>query len=309
MRDSSVRTWMSLDNPEVLRPAGPIDPDMGLMLVRSASGQPRGLLCNFALHLDTVGGTLWSADYPYFIEQAARKVLDPRLVFLFGNGCCGDINHVDPSKKERNKTDYIGRSLAKTMQSALPNLRRVEQPKLRIRRATVQLPLQPVTTEQVAQARPLLLDARAGKQVEFFDLVRAYKAVMLDQLWNKTPQTKPSELINWGLSRTWAGVGAKLPVEVNVLAFGNDLAIVFLPGEIFVQLGLAIKQASPFKTTLIVELANCAETLYVPTRVAYVGGGYEAINSAVKPGSGEMLAEAAVRLLREIAGEASGRKK
>jgi hypothetical protein len=242
------------------------------------------------------------------MEQAARKVLDPKLVFLFGNGCCGDINHVDPSKKERNKTDYIGRSLAKTMEGVLPSLRRVEQPSLRIRRATVQLPLQPVTAEQVAQARPLLLDARAGKQVEFFDLVRAYKAVMLDQLWNKTPQAKPSELINWGLSRTWAGVGAKLPVEVNVLAFGNDLAVVFLPGEVFVQLGLAIKQASPFKTTLIVELANCAETLYVPTRVAYVGGGYEAINSAVKPGSGEMLAEAAVRLLGEIAVEVSGRK-
>src|SRR5260370_36554284 len=38
IRDGSVRTWMSLDNPDVLRAAGPIDPDMGLMLVRSASG-------------------------------------------------------------------------------------------------------------------------------------------------------------------------------------------------------------------------------------------------------------------------------
>jgi neutral ceramidase len=309
MRDGSVRTWMNLENPEVLRPAGPIDPNVGLLLVRSASGQPRGLLCNFALHLDTVGGTLWSADYPYYIEQTARKVLDPKLVFLFGNGCCGDINHVDPSKKERNKTDYIGRSLAKTVQSALPSLRRVEHPGLRVRRATVPVPLQEVTAEQVAQARPMLLDARAGKQVEFFDLVRAYKAVMLDQLRHKTPQTKPSELINWGLSRTWAGVGDHLPVEVTVLAFGHDLAVVFLPGEIFVELGLAIKQASPFKTTLIVELANCAETIYVPTRVAYAGGGYEAINSAVKPGAGEMLAEAAVRLLAEIAKEVSRPKR
>ena len=306
MRDGSVRTWMNLGNPEVLRSAGPIDPNMGLVLARSASGQPRGLLSNFALHLDTVGGTLWSADYPYYMEQAARKAFDPKLVFLFGNGCCGDINHVDPSKKERNKTDHIGRSLAKTLQGALPSLRRVEQPNPRMRRATVQVPLQEVTPGQVALARPLLLDARAGKQVDFFDLVRAYKSVMLDQLRNKTPQANPSEVINWGLSRTWAGIGAQLPVEVNVLAFGNDLAVVFLPGEIFVELGLAIRQVSPFKTTLVIELTNCAETLYVPTRVAYVGGGYEAINSAVKPGSGEMLAEAAVRLLREIASEVSG---
>jgi hypothetical protein len=59
MRDGSVRTWMSLDNPDVLRPAGPIDPEIGLLLIRShASGKPQGLLSNFALHLDTVGGTL-----------------------------------------------------------------------------------------------------------------------------------------------------------------------------------------------------------------------------------------------------------
>jgi hypothetical protein len=309
IRDGSVRTWMSLDNPDVLRPAGPIDPDVGLLLVRSASGQPRGLLSNFALHLDTVGGTLWSADYPYHVEQAARKALDPKLVFLFGNGCCGDINHVDPSKKDRNKTDAIGRSLAKTVQSALPHLRRVEQLSFRVRRTTVRVPLQEITAEQAAQARPLLLAARSGKQIEFFDVVRAYKAVVLDQLRNKVPQTKPSEVINWGLSHTWAGVGSELPVEVHALALGNDVGIVFLPGEIFVELGLAIKHASPFKTTLVVELANCEETLYVPTRVACVGGGYEVINSALKPGSGEMLAEAAVRLLHEIARDAGGVKK
>jgi hypothetical protein len=308
MRDGSVRTWMSLDQPDVLRPAGPIDPEMSLLLVRSARGQPRGLLSNFALHLDTVGGTQWSADYPYYLEQAARKAFDPKLVFLFGNGCCGDINHVDPSKKERNKTDHIGQALAKTLQSGLPNLRRLEQPRLRVRRATVPVPLQEVTAEQVAQARPLLVDARAGKQIEFFELVRAYKAIMLDQLRNKTPHTKASEFINWGLSHTWAGVGSELPVEVHALTLGSDTAIVFLPGEIFVELGLAIKHASPFKTTLVVELANCKETLYVPTRVACVGGGYEVINSALKPGSGEMLAEAAVRLLREIASEVRVKK-
>ena len=167
MRDGSVQTWMSLDNPDVLHAAGPIDPEMGILLVRSQSGKPRGLFSNFALHLDTVGGTLWSADYPYYMEEAARKALDPNLVFFFGNGCCGDINHVDPSKKERNKTDYIGKSLAKTMQSAVPGLRRLEQPTLRVRHATVPVPLQKVTPDQVAQARSLLADARGGKKAEF----------------------------------------------------------------------------------------------------------------------------------------------
>ena len=82
---------------------------------------------------------------------------------------------------------------------------------------------------------------------------------------------------------------------------GDDLALVFLPGEIFVELGLAIKQGSPYRNTMVVELCNCVETIYVPTRAAYAGGGYEVTNSMVEPGTGEMLAETALRLLRESA--------
>ena len=87
------------------------------------------------------------------------------------------------------------------------------------------------------------------------------------------------------------------------MCLGDDLAIVTLPGEDFVNLGRAIKQNSPFKNTIIIELANAVETCYIPTRAAYAGGSYEVTNSTVKPGSGEMLVEAALKLLREARAE------
>jgi hypothetical protein len=302
MKDGSVRTWMRLDQPDVVRAAGPIDPEVGVALVRSAADRrPLALLSNFALHLDTVGGTLWSADYPYYIEQSVREVLGKDLVSVFGTGCCGDINHVDRSRRERNKTDFIGGALGRTVVGGLGHLRPVGQPTLRVRGATVRVPLRDVTPEQAARARPLLLEARSGKKVDFEEQVIAYRSVVLDQLRNKSPTLKGSDLINWGLTHTWAGVGTHLPVEVQVISLGEDLALVFLPGEIFVDLGLAIQRASPFRTTLVVELTNCVETMYVPTRAAYAGGSYEVTNSALEPGSGEMLVEAAVRLLREVA--------
>src|SRR2546421_2222521 len=63
LRDGSVRTWMALDHPEVLRAAGPIDPDLGVFTVRAVKGQSnKAVFSNFALHLDTVGGLEWSAD-------------------------------------------------------------------------------------------------------------------------------------------------------------------------------------------------------------------------------------------------------
>ena len=85
------------------------------------------------------------------------------------------------------------------------------------------------------------------------------------------------------------------------MTLGEDLALVFLPGETFVELGLAIKQRSPYRNTMVIELSNCVETIYIPTRAAYAGGSYEVTNSNVMPGSGEMLVEAALQLLRESA--------
>jgi hypothetical protein len=70
--------------------------------------------------------------------------------------------------------------------------------------------------------------------------------------------------------------------------------------EVFVDLGLAIKQASPFKTTLVVELANDCPA-YVPTKKAFAEGSYEIVNSRVASGGGEKLAELAISLLKELA--------
>ena len=302
MKDGSVRTWQRLDNPEVVRAAGPIDPEIGLLLIRSVDEKtPLGVLSNFALHLDTVGGVEWSADYPYFIEQALRKQLGEKVVSIFGNGACGDINHVDPVNKDRNKTDFIGNSLAATITEALPQLRPVEDPTFKVRTATVDLPLAKVNDRHLEQAVELIPLAKSGKKVEFFDLVLAYRAVILDHLRNKPPRLESTDYLSWGLSRAWAGVGESLPVEVMTMTFGGDVAIVFLPGEEFVELGLSIKRGSPYATTLVIELSNCVETVYVPTRAAYAGGSYEVTNSTVQPGAGEMLVETALRLLRESA--------
>ena len=81
-----------------------------------------------------------------------------------------------------------------------------------------------------------------------------------------------------------------------MIALGDDLAWVGLPGEIFVELGMAIKLASPFRYTIIDELAGDM-TDYVPDRKGFSQGGYEAVNSRCTPGCGEALINAAARLL------------
>ncbi|WP_298868039.1 neutral/alkaline non-lysosomal ceramidase N-terminal domain-containing protein [uncultured Gimesia sp.] len=302
MRDGSVKTWQKLSNPEVIRAAGPIDPDIGLLTIRNIKdGKHRGILSNFALHLDTVGGMKWSADYPFFIERTLRSEFGADLVSIFGAGCCGDINHSDPSTPNRNKSDFIGNSIGTSISKQLAQLRPVENTKLTVNSQVVRLPLEEATREEVDRAVKAINMIKAGGKVDFFEHVTAYKKLILDQFRHRKPYAKTTEHITWGLSRSLAGVGETIPVDVTVMTIGSEVAIVCLPGEVFVELGLAIKQASPFPTTIVIELSNAVETIYIPHRAAYAGGSYEVTNSAVQPGSGEMLVEAAIKLLRKAA--------
>jgi hypothetical protein len=309
MKNGEYRTWIGLKDPNVLRTAGPIDPEIAMLLFRDVQGgAPTAILSSHALHLDTVGGTLWSADYPAFIERTIHAQLGGNAISLFANGCCGNINHVDPNTDSRNTAEFIGTALGKTIVAAVPQFAEVTAPQLQVRREVVELPLQRSTPEQLAHAKELLREIQAGKNVDFYEHVDAYKRIILEQLRQNSEVEETMALIGWGLSASKAGSGETLPVDVQVITLGRDVALVALPGEVFVEYGLQIKAASPFRTTLVVELCNNVETIYIPTRNAYIptcdsftAGGYEVINSTTLPGSGDLLVDAALRLLVECA--------
>ena len=96
---------------------------------------------------------------------------------------------------------------------------------------------------------------------------------------------------------------ANVAIDTTTRELGDRLFTYEVPphlrGEVFVDLGLAIKQASPFKTTLVVELANHCPA-YIPTKKAFVEGSYEIVNSRVASGGGEKMVELAIELLKEL---------
>ena len=98
---------------------------------------------------------------------------------------------------------------------------------------------------------------------------------------------------------TVANQNVPLQVEVQVVAVSDQLAIVSFPGEMFVELGLALKQASPFPHTLIAELAN-GTIGYIPNRSAYPEGLYEVVSARGAAGSGEQLVAVALELLEQV---------
>jgi hypothetical protein len=267
-------------DPATERPAGPVDPDVGLLVFDpvAAGAPPLAAYVNFAMHPTSVGGgTRISADYPGELARLLRERKGAEMIAVFANGCCGNINQTDYLTGTRRNHLQLGAALADATLAAWPDLKPLRTHAPRVRSAMVRLERRTFTDAEIAKAK----DIAARMFTEKLGTVPMAEAVcILESVAKKQ---------------------VPLEVEVQVISFSDDLAVVSLPGEIFVELGLAIKKASPFRHTLIAELAN-GSMGYVPNREAYPQGHYEVVSARAVAGSGERLAEEALRLLKEVAG-------
>ncbi len=287
MRDGSVGWNPGKLNPELVRPAGPIDPEIGILhaLTAGERGTPVLTFVNFAMHPDTTGGTRLSADYPGALARALALYQGPEALTLFANGTCGNLNHLDfrwggpqTSPAEANRLGII---LAGAVLRAWPDLKpATDAPSLRVLTETVALPLAPHTAEELEQARIDVRSATDATREGFMRLVRGQR--VLDVA---------------------AREGRPLEVEMQVISLGREMAWVAWPGEIFVELGLSVKAASPFPHTYHVELAN-GTIGYIPNKSAWPEGNYEVESARVAMGAGERLVAIALRLLRTAYDEA-----
>lgn len=281
LKDGSVATNPGKRNPNIARPAGPVDVELSLLSFRRDS-KPIAGLSLFALHLDTTGGTEFAADFPFFVERDLRAAFSPEYQSIFGIGACGDVNHLDVAdgrpQKGHEESERIGATLAATAVEAMKTSTPIADPDFAVTAVATNVPLQEYTDAEVAAARANL--SKVGtREMPMLDQVAAVKIIGV------------------------ADYGAKtLSMEVQAFRLSDSIAAVALPGELFAELGLAIKQRSPFATTLVFELCNDYPG-YIPTRRAFAEGGYEPANSKSAPGGGEQLVEVAVGLLNELKGE------
>ena len=276
-KDGSVRTNPGYGNADVVRPAGPVDPEVGVLCVREPEGRTIALLANYALHYVGGGsGTAVSADYFGFFAEAIQRMKGETFTALLANGACGDINNIDihhrPAKQEpyahaRSVAAMLAAEVVKvwermTFSSSCTLAAAMEEVTVGVRRPS---------PEELAAAEELL---QAPEKATDRDRVYAQDAVKISRM--------PTTMDTW----------------VQVLRVG-ELGVVALPGEMFVEIGLAVKEKSPFEPTFVIELANDYAG-YVGTRNAYDEGGYEtqlALSSRVTPEAGEKMMDAALRLL------------
>ncbi|MFQ6097503.1 MAG: hypothetical protein ACE5O2_07205 [Armatimonadota bacterium] len=270
-------------NPDIVKPMGPTDPAVTVLVAQTPHGEPIALVANYTLHyVGTPEPTAVSADYFGAFSEAVQRLAGGRFVAMMTNGCCGDVNNVDVFHDQPGEGVPYGRMyrVASILAAeALKVWRQMEfTDSARLAGASSELTLARRTSppEQLEADRRLVQDP--PEKTPWRDIVYARERLLVDAL----PPTED----------TW----------ISAMAI-NDLALVGLPGEVFVELGLEIKQQSPFEHTATVELAN-DYVGYVPTPRAFEEGSYEtelARSSRLVPEAGPAMVAEALRLLGEIA--------
>ena len=277
MRDGTVGWNPGKLNTNIVRVAGPIDPDVAVVLFESPRRAPIASYVNFAMHPDTVGGLEYSADYAFTLARLLGEYHGTNMVTVFANGACGDINHLDVKwagpQKGHTEAARLGTVLAGNVLKAYTRLDSLQPATLRVRSEMVKLELPDLKPGELEAARAVAARVGTDNTPKFMEQVHAFKVLDVADR-----------------------AGRPHEVEVQVIALGDNVAWVSLPGEIFVELGMAIKNRSPFAHTMIAELAN-GSIGYIPTKRAYSEGNYEPISARCAAGSGEKLVEVAVRLL------------
>ncbi|MHC4585567.1 MAG: neutral/alkaline non-lysosomal ceramidase N-terminal domain-containing protein [Planctomycetota bacterium] len=90
------------------------------------------------------------------------------------------------------------------------------------------------------------------------------------------------------------------PSRFNVTAARvGDIAFVGLSGEVFTEIGMAIKAGSPYKHTFVITHCNGAHG-YLPSEHLYIEGGYEINSSPFEPKAANMVVKEAVKMLHEL---------
>ena len=284
MRNGGAFTHPGQGNPDILEPAGPVDPEVGVIGVWDGKGRLMGCVVNFACHATTSPGGI-SANYVYYLEKAIQGFYGKHVVVVFLNGASGDITQVNNQSPYKYPgadqwAQLVGGRVGSEAVKVLLGIEPGTLAPIGARTKVLQIKRRVPSPERVKQALELVQkDPNKVGQTEW---TFAKEIVVLDARLQKEPVAE-------------AEVQA---IQVGPAVFISD------PAEYFCQFGLDLKAGSKFPFTFPVSLANgCVG--YVPTEEALgpAGGGYETrltSYSNLEITAGRQMADAGLELARQL---------
>ncbi|WP_294232056.1 hypothetical protein [Prosthecobacter sp.] len=250
-----VKTNPGINNPGLVEPAGPTDPEVSFISVQGVDGKPIALLANYSLHyVGGVGPGHISADYfgAFAVKIGQLLGAGPEFVGIMSNGTSGDINNIDFRGGQAKEAPYgriqiVANDVAQAVAAAVKTVKHADSVPLRVAQKEIELGLRIPSKDEVEKAREVMNGSKLFPRMETMEQVYARETVLL------------------------ADFPAKVSAPLQIMKIGN-LHVSAIPAEVFVEIGLELKKRhSP---TFTVSLANAYHG-YLPTPEHHALGGYE----------------------------------
>ena len=273
-----------------------VDPQVGVLRVQEADSRDIiATLINFTGHPVILGAEnyLLSGEYPGQAEQTVEDVLGG--VALFTQGACGDVT-VHRSGPPFKEVERVGRVVAGEVVKTAELIGVTDD-------ATLLSRFQPI--ELGLRARPSVAETEAGLAAARKSLADAEAASAppeeLAKLKEAAHQANRDALLAAYLEGRAAAYDAAGHGSTQVMQIG-PLVIVGIPGELFVEYALEMKQRvgqAKGRPLIVVGYANDLIGYIITPRAKYTGG-YEQRVARVDEHAGRALTEASMQLVDEF---------
>jgi neutral ceramidase len=287
---SVVMNFEKFEIKDIIGTTGPTDKELITLSAWDKNDKLFALLVNFSLHPAILVGYKWliSRDFVNYLDEYILDNYGNQVVTLFANGAEGNINHLnyeDPDQlRSFEETERVGKKLGAYVSNSLRDSSTLDG-KIRFISEKVTLPLREITEEEKNWA----------------DMVLERDKYLVEDMLDGIPDKTYAKMIKGMLERT----DKECETVLQGMAVHN-FAFVTFPGEVYVEFGLKVKELSPYKSTMVIGLAN-SQAGYVPKEEAFSQGGYEvrtAWTSQLVHNAGDILVDLVKnKILDNLAGQ------
>lgn len=288
LRDS-VKMNPGFDQQDNLdKPAGPTDPEVYFIAVRSTAGSPIAILANYSVHY--VGGAApksVSADYYGEFGKQLADLLDVKeneipFVGIMSNGTSGDISHNNYLAAREKRAPYeamtaVAKDLAQNVINKYNQIEFHDWVPLHAKESQITLKFRRPTQEVSNNISKI---TQSQQKATLFNKEEKAYARRVNNLVTQYPEETTFPLQTFSI---------------------GDLAIASVPFEVFAETGLELKEQNPFKESFTIGLAN-GHWGYLPTPAQHKKGGYETWISVsrVQEDASDIIAKELLKQFNEL---------
>lgn len=278
---SVIMNWEEFPAERLLKPLGEPDTQVGVLKVVEARDPENiiSVLFNFPCHPNVFSGDnyLISADFPGFAAKLLEEEFNCPAIFI--NGAEGTMDIDGLRDRDWEGVVRTGTALAKAVSQTTKQIECFSSDPPELLSVKYNIPKRKITADELKWAENVL----AVTKNESFEVMRDgvgddFKA----ELYKKLYESKQTEL------------------EVEQICFTiANAAFITFPGEVFTEIGMEIKEKSPFEQTYFLGMINgCVG--YIPTKKAISEGGYAVDTRNFDAETEDILIKNSINLLNKL---------